>query len=265
VITSPDPHSFQMGLMQHLRELRKRLIISGCLVLIGALASYRYAGAIFGILSEPYFSAFSATSLIGTSPAEAWILKLKVSIFAGIALTSPALFYQLWAFVAPGLYAREKRLVIPFISLSTILFALGVLFCYLFVLPYTFSFFRAEFESIGVTPTIKIAESLSMTLTTLVGFGVVFELPLLTFFLARTGVIDHLFLLRWFRHAVVLIFVVAAVLTPPDVFTQLLMALPLLILYGVSIGIAWWVAPAEPTEIPDASLSEPAKIVDPVK
>ncbi len=261
--TQGDPASFQMGLMDHLRELRKRLIISLLLIGVGAIAAYTYASPLFAWLSAPYFNAFGDSPLIGTSPAEAWVLKLKVSVFAGAILMSPALFYQLWAFVSPGLYSHERRLLVPFVVCSTALFVGGALFCYRVVLPYSFSFFYDEFKSIGVTPTIKVGDNLSMTITTLVGFGVVFELPLLTFFLARAGVIDHRFLLDWFRHAVVLIFIVAAVLTPPDVFTQILMAGPLLALYGLSIAIAWWVAPRQPDESTETSLVDSPKSAAP--
>jgi sec-independent protein translocase protein TatC len=237
-----DPHANTMGLMAHLRELRKRLIVSFIVITLGAIASYMYAGELFSILCAPYFEAFPQSPLIGTSPTEAWVLKLKVSVFAGMILTSPILFYQLWLFIAPGLYAHEKKMVIPFILLSTLLFGGGAYFCYRMVLPLSLAFFHDEFISIGVTPTIKIGDHISMTITALAGFGAVFELPLLTFFLARLGVIDHTFLIEWFKHAVILIFVVAAVLTPPDVLTQFLMAGPLLLLYVISIGIAYLTA-----------------------
>ncbi len=257
--TSSDPHTFQMGLMEHLRELRKRLIISLGLIALGAIGAYLYAAPLFTWLSAPYFEAFGNSPLIGTSPAEAWVLKLKVSIFAGTIVMSPALFYQLWAFVSPGLYSHERRLVLPFVVCSTVLFVGGAMFCYRFVLPYSFGFFHDEFKSIGVTPTIKVGDNLSMMITTLVGFGAVFELPLLSYFLARAGVIDHRFLLEWFRHAVVIIFIVAAILTPPDVFTQILMAGPLVALYGLSILIAWWAAPRSTPESADSSLVESPK------
>ncbi len=234
-----DPLDHTMGLMDHLRELRKRLIYSFIAITLGAIASYVYAGELFNVLCAPYFVAFPNSPLIGTAPTEAWVLKLKVSVFAGALLTSPFLFYQLWLFVAPGLYAHERKLVIPFIAFSTLLFVGGSVFCYRMVLPLTFSFFHEEFKSIGVTPTIRVGDHISMTITALAGFGAVFELPLLTFFLARAGVIDHRTLIEWFKHAVVVIFVVAAVLTPPDVLTQFLMAGPLLVLYVLSIGIAY--------------------------
>jgi sec-independent protein translocase protein TatC len=238
-----DPHTYQMGLFEHLRELRRRLLLCILAVAIAAALSYGYAPRIFDLLTTPFSQAFIGKPLIGTAPAEAWILKLKVSVFSGLIATSPFLFYHLWCFVTPGLYRHERRMVFPFVVMSTALFSAGAWFCFRFVLPYTFAFFSEEFASIGVTPTIRIADALSMTITTLVGFGVVFELPLLTWFLARAGVIDYRTLVGWFRHAVVVIFVVAAVLTPPDVLTQLLMAGPLLVLYAISIAIAWYAAP----------------------
>jgi sec-independent protein translocase protein TatC len=239
-VSSPtnNPDQFRMGLMEHLRELRKRLFYCAIFVLTGATASYSYAGFIFDLLCKPFFSAFPGSPLIGTAPAEAWFLKLKVSIFSGILITSPFLFYQLWRFVSPGLYRSEKRYVIPFVVLSTLLFSCGAYFCYSMVLPLSLSFFFDEFKSIGVTPTIRLSDHLSMAVTTIVGFGVVFELPLLAFFLTRAGVITHRTLIHYFRHSVVLIFVVAAILTPPDVLSQCLMAGPLVVLYVVSIGVA---------------------------
>ena len=236
-----DPHSNKMHLMEHLRELRKRLVISLLLITIGAVASYWYAGNLFTILCAPYFQAFPNSPLIGTSPTEAWILKLKVSVVAGAFIMSPALFHQLWLFIAPGLYSHERRLVLPFVLLSTSLFLGGAIFCYISVLPLSYAFFHDEYKSIGVTPTIRIGDQISMTITTVVGFGAVFELPLVTYFLARVGIVDHTLLLRYFRHAVVGIFFIAAVITPPDVFTQFLMAVPLTVLYAISIGIAYLV------------------------
>jgi sec-independent protein translocase protein TatC len=240
---SANPEEFQMDLMDHLRELRKRIIISVVAITCGACAAYYYATPLFLLLEAPYFTAFDHSPLIATSPAEGFVLKLKVSVFAGALIMSPLLFYQLWLFITPGLYDNEKRLVIPFVVFSTALFLGGAVFCYHWVLPYSLAFFKNEIESIGGTPTIKIGEYLSMAITTIVGFGAVFELPLLTFFLARNGIIDHSFLVRWMRHAVIIIFVVSAVLTPPDVLTQFLMAGPLFLLYSVSVAIAWWVAP----------------------
>lgn len=261
-MNEPQPHERTMHLMDHLRELRKRLVFSFLIISVGAVAAYWYAGDLFAVLCAPYFKAFPNSPLIGTSPTEAWILKLKVSVFAGAFLTSPALFHQLWLFISPGLHAHERRLVLPFVLLSTALFVGGAIFCYLTVLPLSYAFFHDEFKSIGVTPTIRIGDQISMTLTTVVGFGVVFELPLITYFLARLGVIDHLFLIKFFRHAVVAIFAVAAVVTPPDVFTQFLMAVPLTVLYAISIGVAYLTAKKLPSEsLPVAQPSGPSTSV----
>ena len=251
-----DPNHNKMHLMEHLRELRKRLVISFFIITIGAVGAYCYAGEIFEILCAPYFLAFPSSPLIGTSPTEAWILKLKVSVVAGAFLMSPALFYQLWLFISPGLYIHERRFVLPFVFLSTALFLGGAIFCYLSVLPLSYAFFHDEFKSIGVTPTIRIGDQISMTLTTVVGFGAVFELPLVTYFLARIGVVDHTILLRFFRHAVVGIFLIAAIITPPDVFTQFLMAVPLTVLYAISIGIAYLVTKKGPESEPALETSE---------
>ena len=128
--------------------------------------------------------------------------------------------------------------------ISTVLFAGGAYFCYYYVLPLTLGFFKAEFDSIGVTPSIRVGEYLSTALTVICAFGLVFELPLLTFFLARVGLVDHRSMIGWFKHAIVLIFFVSAILTPPDVLTQFLMAGPLLVLYVLSIGVAYFAAPA---------------------
>jgi len=238
-----DPLQHTMGLMEHLRELRKRLFYALIAITCGSIVAYFYAGEVFEALCAPYYKAFGNSPLIGTGPAEAWVLKIKVAIFSGTLLSSPIVFYQVWRFVAPGLYHTEKRLVFPFVLLSTILFSGGAWFCYHQVLPLTLQFFYEEFRSINITPTIKIGDHLSLTITTLVGFGLVFEMPLLSFFLARAGIIDHVFLIRYVRHAIVIIFIIAAALTPPDVLTQLLMAGPLLVLYGISILIAMVAAP----------------------
>lgn len=249
--TTADPNEFRMGLMDHLRELRRRLLICLLVVLVGAVASYSYAAILFDVLCKPFFAAFPGSPLIGTAPAEAWFLKLKVSAFAGTIVTAPILFYQLWRFISPGLYHREKSYVIPFVFLSTLLFCLGAYFCYAMVLPLSLAFFFEEFRSIGVTPTIKLSDHLSMTVTTILAFGLVFELPLLSLFLARAGVLTHKTLLHYFRHAIVAIFVIAAVLTPPDVLSQLLMAGPLIVLFLISIAVAY-IATPRTALIPDS-------------
>jgi len=240
---SDDPHAHTMGVMEHLRELRKRIFYALIAITIGAIGSYCFSSEVFAALSAPYTASFGNAPLVGTSPAEAWLLKVKVAVFCGILVMSPILFYQTWAFVAPGLYQQERRWVIPFVVISSLLFIGGAAFSYYSVLPLALSFFRDEFASINVTPTIKIGEHVSMTITLLLGVGAIFEMPLVTFICARAGLIDHHCLLRWYRQAIVGIFIVSAVITPPDVLSQLLLAVPLLLLYGVSIVIARLAAP----------------------
>jgi sec-independent protein translocase protein TatC len=234
----------EMDIFAHLRELRRRILWSLLGIMCGAVVAYSYATAIFDFLSRPYFVAFPDNILIGTGLAEAFVLKLKVALFAGIVLSSPFLFFQLWLFVAPGLYAAERRLVVPFVASTTSLFLLGVWFCYEWVFPFAFEFFRGEYASIGVTPTVRISEHLALMIQGLVGFGAVFQLPVLAFFLARLGIIDERTLIGGTRYAIVAIFILSAVLTPPDVLTQFLMAGPLLLLYGISILVVRFTTPA---------------------
>jgi sec-independent protein translocase protein TatC len=227
----------EMGLFDHLRELRKCIFISLAAVIIGACIAYSFSTPIFTLLAEPYFRAFPNNTLIGTGPAEAFLLKLKMAIFGGVLIVAPVIFHQLWMFIAPGLYSHEKKMVIPFVLATTILFLGGVVFCYSLVLPLAFAFFAQQYQSIGVTPTVKISEHLTFIAEALLGFGFVFELPAVAFVLGRIGVIDERTLIDAGRYAIVGIFVVAAIFTPPDVLSQFLMAVPLLILYGLSIII----------------------------
>ena len=227
-----------MSFLSHLAELRRRLIFIALSILIGSILGYLLSAEVFSLLSLPFRRAFSEELLIGTGPAEAFILKIKMSIFVGAVLSSPLVFFQIWRFTAPALNRNEQCLLLPFILAGTALFLTGILFCYLVVLPFAFDFFRDQYLSIQVTPTIRISEQLALTLRALLGFALVFELPVATFFLARLGVIDHHFLIRWSRHAIVAIFILSAFLTPPDVLTQFLMAVPLILLYGISIILA---------------------------
>jgi len=231
-----------MTLLGHLAELRRRLAWSMAGVVVGTCGAYSFSGKLFSLLTAPYISACSTLAaepdLIGTGPAEAFILKLQAALFAGVILAAPLILYQLWRFVAPGLYPSEKHRLLPFLAASLMLLCAGLAFCYFFVLPLAFRFFTEEYTSIGVKPVIRIGEYFSFILRLLSAFALVFELPVLTFFLARIGAISHIQLLRWSRPALVGIFILAAILTPPDIVSQLLLAMPLMLLYGLSILIA---------------------------
>src|SRR6266540_2232746 len=236
---APDDRT--MPLMGHLEELRWRLIKALAAIGIASVPAYVFANYLFVFLTQPLQRATpNPVTLIGTSPAEAFFTKLKVSFIAGLFGASPAVFYQIWQFIAPGLYEREKRYVFPFVFFGTLFFLLGAGFCHVVVLPVGYAFFLEQYQSIGVQATLRISEYLSFTARMLLAFGVTFELPVLAFFFARVGLITHRTLLGFFRYAVVVIFIVAAVLTPgPDVASQLLLAGPLLLLYSLSIGVAY--------------------------
>jgi sec-independent protein translocase protein TatC len=231
----------KMPLTAHLEELRWRLVKALLAVSVGFVLTYSSADSLFAILTRPLMVlAPGPVELIGTGVTEAFFTKLKVSFIAAIFLASPVLFYQAWMFVAPGLYDQEKRYARPFVFFATIFFVVGATFCYYVVFPVGYRFFIEEYQTIGVSPAIRISEYLTFTARMLLAFGLTFELPVVTFFLARIGVVTHTMMLHYLRYAVLLIFIVAAVLTPgPDIASQMLMAGPLLLLYVLSIGVAY--------------------------
>jgi len=233
----------RMPLTAHLEELRTRLIRALLAIAIGFAACYGFSEPLVTFLIRPLQSIRPEQSLvIGTGVTDAFFTKLKVAAVAGIFLASPAVFYQAWQFVAPGLYERERRVALPFSLAASFFFVTGAAFCYYAVFPVAFRFFLEQFTSIDIAPQIRVNEYLSFVSRMLLAFGATFELPVATFFLARIGLVTHRTMTAVWRYAIVVIFIVAAVLTPgPDVASQMLMATPLLILYGLSIGIAYLV------------------------
>jgi sec-independent protein translocase protein TatC len=243
----------RMPLTAHLEELRNRLIRALIGALLGFAACYGFVEILVEFLLRP-LQALQPNDvlIIGTGVTDAFFTKLKVAFVAGLFVASPILFYQAWQFVAPGLYEREKRVALPFAFFASFFFFAGAAFCYEFVFPVAFKFFLEEFGSVGIAPQIRISEYLTFTSRMLLAFGFTFELPVATFFLARVGMITHKTMIGYLRYAIVAIFVVAAVLTPgPDIASQLLMATPLLVLYTLSIGIAYLVAKPKPAEAED--------------
>ena len=229
-----------MPLNDHLDELRTRLIRSLLAVFLVFLPAYFFSSFLFDFLAQPlHHITTDPHSLIGTSPTEAFFTKLKVAFIAALFGASPAIFYQIWQFIAPGLYPQERFYVWPFVVFCSVFFVLGAGFCYEIVLPIAFAFFLEEFQSIGVQATLKISEYLTFTARTLLAFGVTFEMPVLAFFFARVGLLTHHTLIGAFRYAAVGVFVLAAILPPPDAISQMLLAGPLLLLYVVSIGVAY--------------------------
>ena len=241
----------KMPFTEHLEELRKRLIISAVAIGIGFLISYAFKEKIFELLLKPWLEALpkgQTSKLIYTAPHEAFFTYLKVSFIAGCGLAVPVVLHQFWLFIAPGLYENERRYVIPVVFFSTLFFLGGALFGYFFVFPVGFQFFTS-FANDYITPMISTKEFLTFSTRLLLGFGFVFELPIFAFFLAKLGLITAAFLRRQRKIAVVVIFIVAAALTPgPDVFSQLMMAGPLLILYEVSVWIVHFFGRKEEAE-----------------
>jgi len=242
----------RMPLTAHLEELRWRIVRALVAVAVAFGVCYGFSERIFVFLIHPLAALRPDEALIiGTGVTEAFFTKLKVSFIAGIFAASPVIFFQAWRFVAPGLHKHEKQLAVPFSVAATAFFLTGAAFCYFFVFPVAYRFFLDEFASIRVAPQIRISEYLGFASRMLLAFGVTFELPVVTFFLARLGLVTHRHLIAWARYAIVVIFIVAAVLTPgPDVASQLLMAAPLLVLYAVSIVVARFAARPAAAPVP---------------
>jgi sec-independent protein translocase protein TatC len=222
---------------EHLGELRDRLIRSFIAVGVGFAASYAFKEKLFQILTAPLVNAMEASGnarMIFTGLPEAFFTYLKVSLLAGIVVATPVLFYEFWMFVSPGLYRNEKKYLLPIVLLSVFFFALGSSFGYFIVFPYGFQFFLGfATDTIQAMPSMK--EYLSFASKMLLAFGFVFELPLVLTFMARMGLVTVPFLKKNRKYAVLLFFVGAALITPPDVITQVMMALPLMVLYEISI------------------------------
>jgi sec-independent protein translocase protein TatC len=252
-------------LKPHLVELRKRLGISVGSLIVMFFVMFYFHEPILEWMVEPLNTALlevgkksvhAAEGMVTTSQVGgAFFVALKVAFFAAIVASIPIILSQLWMFVAPGLYANEKKMIIPFILGGTIMFLIGVLFAYYVVTPFGFDFL-ITFGSFKFTPLINIEDYVGFFTKILFGFGLAFELPVFAYFLALLGLVNDRQMIAFFKYAVVIIFMVAALLTPPDVLTQLLMAGPLIILYGLSILIVKAVNPAEPEEEEDEDAEE---------
>jgi len=178
---------------------------------------------------------------------EAFFTKIKVALIAGLFIASPAVFHEIWKFIVPGLYDTERRLARPFVFSATFFFLAGGYFCWAVVFKIGYSFFLGEYASIGVTPTIRISEYLAFSAKLLLAFGITFEMPIFAFFLTKLGMIDHRMMIHHFRYAVLAIFIVAVALTPPDMVSPFLLAIPLLALYSLSIAVSYLFRPKTPT------------------
>jgi sec-independent protein translocase protein TatC len=245
-----------LPLTAHLAELRSRIfkVLIGWTV--GFAACWEFRERIFAELLTPATQALGPDGgvLQAIAPTEIFFTYLKSAFLAGFVLSLPVTFWQVWAFVAPGLYPGEKRMAVPFVLVSTLLFAGGALFGYAVVFPLVFEFF-ASFSSDFVESAWTMREVFALTTRLLLAFGVGFELPVVVFFLSAAGILTPGQLLRGFKYAVLVAFVVAAILTPPDVVSQVLLAGPLLLLYLLGVAVAWVFTPDRSraaSESPDA-------------
>jgi sec-independent protein translocase protein TatC len=231
----------RMPFTGHLEELRSCLIKSLLAVAVGFAVCYAYVENIFFFLTRPLTRVeVPGLTLIGTAVIEAFFTKMKVALIAGLIAALPVVLWQAWRFIAPGLYDHEKRYARSFVFFGTLFFLLGAWFCYSIVFDLGFNFLLRRYEALQVRPAIRVGEYLSFAAKLVLALGVAFELPVLSYFFARVGLIDHRFLVRQFRYAVVIIFILAAILTPPDVISQVLLAIPLMLLYGVSVAVAYF-------------------------
>ncbi len=232
------------GFVSHLAELRKRLIHSFIFLIIFFIGCYIFADHLYGFLVEPFAQAVkedgSDRRLIFTALQETFLTYLKVSFFTAFFVTCPFILMQIWKFIAPGLYKHEKNAIIPYLVLTPVLFFLGGTLVYYLIMPLAIKFFLS-FESAGLTTNLpiqleaKVNEYLSLVMKLIFAFGISFQLPVVLSLLARLGVVDSHFLKSRRKYVVVMIFAAAAFLTPPDPITQIGLAIPLLILYELSI------------------------------
>ncbi|MEK7335319.1 MAG: twin-arginine translocase subunit TatC [Candidatus Binatota bacterium] len=230
-----------MTFTEHLEELRWGLIKSFAAVVLAFFVCFYFSDRIVAFMIAPLKRGLQpGESLIGTGVTEAFFFEMKVALVAGVFLASPVIFYQIWRFIAPGLNESEKKLVIPFVLFTSFFFIAGAYFCYWGVLPVAFQYFIEQYRSLDVSPEIRIGEYFTFFSRMVLAFGITFELPLFTLFLVRLGIWDYRFMWRTFRYAIIVVFIVAAILTPgPDIASQLLLAVPLTILYLLSIGVAY--------------------------
>lgn len=233
------PPPDKMSFLEHLEELRQRLVKAVVALCVGFGACWGFHEQIFDFMTQPLRRAFPKVQFIFTAPTEAFMLYMKMSFFVGIFLAAPFLLYQAWAFIAPGLYAHEKRYAIPFVAMGTLGFVAGALFGHYFLFPVTFRFL-GDFAGPNMQFLPKIDEYYTFYSWFLLGLGVVFQLPAVIFVLARIGLVTPGFLMRQFKYAVLGAFIIAAIITPtPDMVTQSLLAVPMIGLYLLGVSVAW--------------------------
>ncbi len=241
--TVGDPN--RMSILEHLEELRSRLVKAALSVLLGFSIAYAFSGQIYEFVVRPAREALpEGTRLAYTGLADPFLLYLKVSLLAGLFISAPLVLLQLWLFISPGLYRREKKWAIPFVAGATFFFVLGGAFAYQVILPFACRYFIGVGNEGGFMAVITVKELLSFELQLILGSAVIFEMPVLIFFLTRIGIVTPAFLWHYFPHAMIGLWFLAAWVTPPDVLSMILVGLPMTFLYLMSIGISWLFHPA---------------------
>lgn len=230
----------RMSFLEHYEEARKRVIWSSLSVLICFFITYTFSTQIFDFLMQPIIMNLpEGSTLIFARPAEGFITYLKVGIFSAIFLALPFIMFQAWRFIAPAMYKHEKRIAIPFIFFGAILFFAGAAFCYFVVAPFAFNFLLLEYSNEFIRALPSISEALTFFMTILLGFGLIFEFPIVVFVMAKMGVVSSSFLRKNRKYAILISAVIATMLTPADIISMVFMFIPLLIFYELGILIAW--------------------------
>jgi sec-independent protein translocase protein TatC len=251
-MSSTIKEELQMTFWEHLDELRGRILKALVAFAVGAGCAWYLREDVLIWLTTPFVNAWTQSisskrpALHFPAPASLFLAYLKLSLLSGFVFALPVIFYQIWAFVAPGLYARERRFAMPFVLSSTLLFLGGGYFGWRVAFPVAFKYLldfsgsvHNDTISIDIEPTVMIGDYIEFISRMLLAFGAVFELPVLVFFLAIAGIVNHRDLIKFSRYFVVLAFFISAIITPPDIMSQFLLAIPLCLLYVLSIGIAW--------------------------
>jgi sec-independent protein translocase protein TatC len=234
----------KMSFLEHLDELRKRIVRACMGIAVGVVLGFFFIEKIFAFLMAPARAALPpGTTLIYTQPGEAFSLYITVSLISGALIAAPYIMYQVWMFIAPGLYSNEKRMAIPFVVFSTLGFLAGAAFNHYVAFRFIMAFF-ASFNSVDLRFMPKLDDVFGLYTKMLLGIGIVFQMPTVVFFLAKMRMVSARFLARHFKYALLLIFIIAAVITPTgDPMTQTIFAAPMIVLYGISIIVAWIVGP----------------------